>query len=214
MKKIIKKNIKKNLLYLFNIGVNYYNHFLARRNLENYPQLAIFAFDHIGLRINLEGRYENHDLLLIREYLESVYLDTYNSTALDIGANIGNHSIYFSEFFENVLAFEPNPRTFALLKVNADYISLKKNIKCFNYGLSNENGQLLFESSKSNLGGSNIVSQVLKFDDSSTFLIDVKRADEIELLFEKKISLIKIDIEGHELQALMGARELIKKTNL
>jgi len=46
---------------------------------------------------------------------------------------------------------------------------------------------------------------------NEVFQIEVKVADELPVLFEKKISLIKIDVEGHELAALRGAKELIKK---
>jgi FkbM family methyltransferase len=207
---IFAKSIKKNLLHPFKILINRYNHRLAKNHLKKYPQVAIFSFDHIGLTINLEGRYENLDLSLIRDYLESVIPNPHNTSALDIGANIGNHSIYFSEIFENIFAFEPNPRTFALLKANSEYASLKRNIRCFNFGLSDQNGRLFFKSSRFNVGASHIVSETEKNVDDSIFMVDVKCADEIEELSEKKISLIKIDIEGHELAALKGAKELIK----
>jgi FkbM family methyltransferase len=210
-KKILTKSIKKNLFHPLNLLINRYYHWLAKNHLKKYPQVAIFSFDHVGLKINHEGRYANRDLLLIRDYIESVTPHSYNSVALDIGANIGNHSLYFSEFFENVFAFEPNPKTFALLKVNSEYACLNGNIKCFNYGLSDQNGHLFFKSSQSNTGGSKIVINTLKDTDDSIFLVDVKRADDIEQLYEKNISLIKIDIEGHELQALKGARGLITK---
>jgi hypothetical protein len=171
MKKILVKSIKKNLLHPFNILINRYNHWLAKKHLEKYPQVAIFSFDHVGLRINLDGRYENRDLFLIRDYLDSIIPHPYNSTALDIGANIGNHSIYFSEFFGNVFAFEPNPRTFALLKFNSEYACSNRNIKCFNYGLSDQNGHMLFKSSQSNTGGSTIVCDTSKNANDSFFLL-------------------------------------------
>jgi FkbM family methyltransferase len=210
-KKILVKSIKKNLLQPFNTFINRYNHWLAKNHIENYPQLAIFSFDHIGLIINNEGRYENRHLLFILDYLKLVIPYPNRSTALDIGANIGNHSVYFSEFFGSVYAFEPNPRTFALLKVNSEFACFKKNIKCFNFGLSDSNGHLLFKSNRSNTGGSTIVNASSKNTNDSVFFIDVKRADDIEKLLESDISLIKIDIEGHELSALKGASEIIQK---
>ena len=210
-KKVLVKSIKKNLFHPLYILINRYNHYLAKNHIEKYPQVAIFSFDHVGLKINLEGRYENNNLLFIRNYLETVIHNPHNTAALDIGANIGNHSIYFSDFFGSVFAFEPNPKTFALLKINSEYACLNRNIKCFNYGLSDQNGHLPFKSSQSNTGGSKIVNDISKNANDSVFLVDVKRADQIEQLFERNISFIKIDIEGHELLALKGARELIRK---
>jgi FkbM family methyltransferase len=49
------------------------------------------------------------------------------------GANVGNHALFFAGHFAEVLAFEPNPRTFALLQFNA---ALVANVRCFNVGLS------------------------------------------------------------------------------
>jgi len=199
---------------LFNplrLFVNRYNHNVARQHLNTYPQLAVFAFDHIGLCINHDGRYENRALCLIKDYLESVISDLNKTVALDIGANIGNHSVYFSDLFEEVFAFEPNPRTFALLKFNSEHACFKKNIRCFNFGLSEKNSKLFFQASKSNVGGSRIVKDPKDRNDSDTFLIEVKRADDFSELYDRKISLIKIDVEGHELATLKGAKSLIEK---
>ncbi len=210
---IASDRIKFNFFAPLNIFINRYNHHLAGQHLKTYPQLAVFAFDHIGLCINHDGRYENRALSLVGNYLRSEISGLSQTSALDIGANIGNHSVYFSDFFEEVFAFEPNPRTFALLMFNCEHACSKRNINCFNFGLSDQNSKLIFKSSKSNVGGSRIVDDRETIQDNNTFLIEVKRADDFTELYERKISLIKVDIEGHELAALKGAERLIQKNN-
>lgn len=213
-KKVVASDRSKHDLFApVKIFINSYNHHLAKQHLKSYPQLAVFAFDHIGLCINHYGRYESRTLCLIGDYLESINSALSGTAALDIGANIGNHSLYFSDLFEEVLAFEPNPRTFALLKFNIEHVCTKRNINCFNFGLSDQNSEMLFKASTSNVGGSRIVEDPQSDQDGDTFLIEVKRADDFVELYDKKISLIKIDIEGHELAALKGAKNLIEKNN-
>ena len=64
-----KKLIKFKPFKILKILLNKINHKIAKNNFLNNPQLVILAFDHIGLKINLEGRYEK-DLLL---YLKKIY---------------------------------------------------------------------------------------------------------------------------------------------
>ena len=61
---------------------------------------------------------------------------------VDIGANIGNHSIAFSKISKKVYSFEAHPRTFEILKFNTDKY---KNIKIFNIGISNKKGSLFLK---------------------------------------------------------------------
>jgi FkbM family methyltransferase len=209
--KILTESHRESCLFSwFRILVNRYNHSVASKHISSNPQLAIFSFDHIGLRINLDGRYENRTLLLVKSFLAQLNIDFGGTVALDIGANIGNHSVFFSDIFGSVYSFEPNPYAFELLKINSRFSCPRKNIEVRNYGLSNKNTKTLLSVNRSNIGGSSIVIGVEKPGDNEV-LIEVRKLDTIDELREVAISLIKIDVEGYELQALMGAEELLSR---
>lgn len=194
--------------YVLRFILNQINHKIARRNVQKFPQLAIFSFDNIGLTINLEGRYESDILDALSRFLtQHLHVDA-NAAAIDVGANIGNHSVFFSEIFGKVYAFEPNPQAYYLLKYN----SAGSNIVPLNYGLSNENSTLAFFIDRLNLGGSKVIDECTNpgTPNSNTIVIEVRRLDDDLQIKNQAISLIKIDVEGHELQVLKGAVKLIK----
>jgi hypothetical protein len=82
-------------------------------------KIAVFANDTIGNAINASGFYEWSELEAIFDFLKPLHEHFNRSLALDIGANIGNHSIYFSRYFKAVHAFEPHPLTYRILDINA-----------------------------------------------------------------------------------------------
>ena len=87
-------------------------------HIKQYPQLVGFAFDAITCSIHLDGRFEKDELRLLEE---SVFpkLES-NTICLDIGANIGNHSLAFSPFFEYIIALEPVSYTHLTLPTNRE----------------------------------------------------------------------------------------------
>lgn len=190
--------------------LNRINKSIAKKNIIRNFQLVIFSFDHIGLSINLDGRYENSQLTLLEQFIKKKMLNSHKETALDIGANIGNHSVFFSNFFKSVHSFEPNPITYDVLSINSKYTAPKKNITPHNIGLSDRDTKLPFIINPNNIGGSKIISLETNSKNYEKINIKVKRADEIKNLLKENISLIKIDIEGHEINALKGAEEIIK----
>ena len=209
MRKIITGTARFEPLKILRILVNGINHRLAQGHLRRFPQLAIFSFDHIGLRINLDGRYEGGSLDLIGHFIQAYIKNSHQSVAIDVGANIGNHSLFFSEFFHEVISFEPNPRTFELLRFNAKYGAPKGNIFPLCVGLGSEKGQSIFLSSKSNVGGSCVVNGDHQAGPGDELIsIDIAKADELDIL-KKNIALIKLDIEGHEIFALKGMSGII-----
>lgn len=197
---------KRDLLKIVRI-INYrINFYFAKKNLRTFPQIAIFAFDHIGLFVNADGRYELSTLDAVFEFLDYKKIDQ-SGIAIDVGANIGNHTIFFAEKFSSVIAFEPNPKVFQLLQFNTG----PYNVKAYNVGLSNSSGYLKFQENSSNIGASCIISKENDQNEFTTFEIETKTLDAITAEIDSTISLLKIDIEGHELQALQGAIKTIKK---
>ena len=96
------------------------------------PRFVIFNQDYVSNDILIDGYYELKELKLLSKWLKN---KINFGVALDVGAYIGNHSLFFSKYFRKVISFEPNPVSFELLNLN---IKQTKNIKINNYGLSNK----------------------------------------------------------------------------
>lgn len=129
---------------------------------------------------------------------------------IDIGSNIGIYSIFASAFFEKVYSFEPSKFTF---KIQLNNIELNhiKNIDVINYGLSSVEGNGDLRINKFNNGGNSLENlgaevsseiEKVKLTTLDSFFID-KCLDQIDL--------IKIDIEGHEIEAIKGGCNLLSK---
>jgi FkbM family methyltransferase len=166
----------------------------------------LFAYDYISTQIILDGIYERDELELLTQWLSSfAFSNMFNGLAVDVGANVGNHSLYLSGFFSEVLAFEPHPLTYKLLSINTEVAG---NVTCFNCGLSN------FETPASMLvGGRNMgEARVARTGNSTEPQVQLKTLDSIlKEAVSKPIRLIKIDVEGHESEVIAGAEATIKE---
>jgi FkbM family methyltransferase len=170
------------------------------RHLVDFPQVACFSFDFISMVINLDGQYERDQL----EFLSrSIFPNLPAGACLDVGANIGNHSLSFSRSFVRVIAFEPHPRTFKLLELNAE---LAPNVTTLNLGASSNSKDVVVVDNPLNIGATSIgkVGRGVPVTFRLVRIDDVAQVQEIE-----RITFMKFDIEGHEHFALEGARETI-----
>lgn len=193
------------------ILINRINHAIAKKHIQKYPQLASLSFEHIAMTINIRGRYEADTLELLEKFITQNVPYTNRKIALDIGANIGNHSVFLSEHFDEIYAFEPNPITFELLSINSRFCSSKGKIKVINEALGAEKGELNFLIDRLNLGGSRVINSKCQNNDDkkNNIMVKVQPGDDLKYLSNKDISLIKVDVEGHELQVFQGMRKIL-----
>jgi FkbM family methyltransferase len=168
------------------------------------PQLATFAFDHVGQAITLWGRYERDELELLMQAVAPQLVP--GGVCLDVGANIGNHAVFFADHFSEVLAFEPNPRTFALLQFNA---GLRGNIRCFNLGLSDADARARLSVPTENVGMATLHAAAGL--GGAQVDCELRRLDGLDVLAQRRVAMVKIDVEGHEPAVLRGARELLAR---
>ena len=151
---------------------------------------------------------------------------TPESNVIDIGANYA----YFTHRFANictkghVYAFEPIPFTYNVAKKIIESCRFK-NVRIYQLGVGNENIQTVFEvplqsfgaysAGQAHLSGRdnelNGKEQHYKFSSHEKVNCKIIRLDDFKDI-DKPIDFIKIDIEGAELFALKGMKDLLIKS--
>jgi FkbM family methyltransferase len=147
----------------------------------------------IGAKIFYLGDYEPELKLAFKTIIKK------GDTILDIGANVGFHSLYFAELAGKngkVLAFEPVPYNFDVLNTNIKLNSYE-NINVKNIALGNKNEQLLIDADENseNPGSFNL------FANNGQVAIKCAIGDEV---IKEKVDFIKIDVEGYEAFVING----------
>ena len=136
------------------------------------------------------------------KYFEKNYVP--NTDVIDIGAYIGLHTIALSKIVSNkctVHAFEPQKQVFDILEKNSN-----KKIKNYHLGVSDKSKTRKYVT---NLNNGNPGGKTLIHNDENGESVDLVNLDLLK--FERRISLIKIDCEGDEINVLKGGINLIKK---
>ena len=126
------------------------------------------------------------------------YCDNKNiqfKTVLDIGAWCGTWSLAMQKYAENIFCYEPNKTHFACLEKNLASFS---NVSLYNCAIGNEEGfvKLTEETATQN------TRVIQEKGDTKICTIDSLSLDNVDL--------IKIDVEGFEMEVLKGATETIK----
>ena len=158
----------------------------------------------IGRHLREYGEYQQKEINLLVGLLDRI--DAKQKVVWDIGANIGVHTMAFSKHCAFVCSWEANPQNFKLLRLNTQG-KLAPNVKVHNVAISNgEKDKLLIQdfddSILDNKGELSIV-------ESGGVEIEARTLDSYLMNYPLP-TMVKIDVEGHELEVLQGAKAMLK----
>ena len=136
-----------------------------------------------------------------------------NASFVDIGVNVGQTLLTFRSLYSNTYwGFEPNPSCVfylnSLIKTNKF-----KNVNILPVGLSSENALLKFYL-KNEVDSAGTIIQDLRpdyYDSEQVNFVPLFSFDKLNFNEIKNISLIKIDVEGAELDVISGLIKTINK---
>jgi FkbM family methyltransferase len=163
--------------------------------------VSLFVANEVDL-IQSEHRrgrfYEPEELKIIAEYFKG-------GVFLDVGANVGNHSVYALKFLgaQRVVAIEPNPDAYNILRVNIALNDLSGRFVHHAVGLSDGERRAGIICNQDNLGWT-----ALDESDASGGL-RVVTGD--SLVGDETISFVKIDVEGMEIAVLRGLEQTVNR---
>ena len=137
------------------------------------------------------------------------------SKVLDVGANIGYYSIWCSvlEKVEKIYSFEPDLDAFNELKKNIDLNSVEKLVSAKMLAVTDYNGTAKFSAHAPMSGINGIIETSIHDPDLFQYETEVEciTLDSIDVLDGEVIGL-KVDVEGHELNVLRGAKKLLSSS--
>ena len=150
-------------------------------------------------------------------YCHEAIKEISNPIIFDIGANIGTFTTWMAKAFPEgrVYCFEPQREVFKMLCGNASINNLY-NVYPYNVALGKENSKIEFKEpnyfQKNDFGTFSLIEDVITEKTNNKMVVQVNTLDWfLEYYHIPKVHLLKIDVEGMDIDVLMGATKTIQK---
>jgi FkbM family methyltransferase len=200
----------------------------AMPKASNLPDVSLVFVEH-GAKVFFFAHFSNDhipkQMAKWNQFYEASYLDLLarlhqpGKLIVDGGANIGNHSVFFAGVMgASVIAFEPQSFNHEFLVANVRLNHLEEKIHIRKIAIGDQTGTIsLTQALPDNYGSYTANTALVRSGDKNaraadSFDVQVSTLD-LELKgHEGEISIIKLDLEGMELDVLTGARAVIENS--
>jgi FkbM family methyltransferase len=169
---------------------------------------------YIGRSLDLYGEFSQGEIELFQQVVGI------GDVVIEVGANIGAHTLRLAQLAGpggRVHAFEPQRPVFQTLCANLALNSIV-NTHCYMYAVGSQEGELpvpvVDYEEPNNFGGIELGDDAEWRSVGWEVCCEVVPLVTLDFLFAglDRLRLLKVDVEGMELEVLRGARELIQKT--
>lgn len=207
---ILLRREPRELFFQMANALNYRIHTVT--SLWNGMKIKVVWNDLLGLEIFKNGCHDRQNVDILSSLLIA------GAVFLDIGANIGQYTLIGSRIVGEegeVHCFEPDPETFRCLVDNIEMNGLK-NVSASQVALSNEEGARTFYLSWPQYMGGNSFRSSSSPESWPGRVCEVK-CYTLDSYVRKRsvrhIDVIKIDVEGAEVEVLKGAETILRAEN-
>lgn len=178
---------------------------VANRGLYFTGDLSVM----IDRAVYLNGGYEDDGIDL---FLSCAPLNR-RGVILDVGCNAGTHSLRFSQAFENVHAFDPNPRLWEQFEANVA-LNRRSNVVLHRVGLGRTQTDAPFYVVDGDNDGLGTFSDSPQYDRPLRRIGTAPIVNGADYLAQRgvgRVDAIKIDVQGFEAEVLDGLRPVLAR---
>jgi len=216
---LIEIRLFKYVRYIYMKYLKHKEKIMKNKQIIEIQKFGKYAEVKIGRYKFVLDRSELHDFMMLKTFesgrIPEPDVSSYimknlklGETFMDIGANNGYYTISAADLVGpkgKVISLEPNQKAFQRLLQNIEINNLK-NIIPLNIALSDKDGKATLYL---NNGSEDGLASLIKSEQSKSFMeVELKRFD--DLFKDEKINIIKMDVEGSEINVIRGAENYIK----
>lgn len=185
---------------------NAFLYMFTRKSYANGSQMTSSMGKFETRKGTLDFQYINYAYEIeIKHFIEKHPFEVF----FDIGACLGEYSIWLGHKGYTCLAFEPVKESYDMVSKNIALNQLTEKVKAFNYGLGRAHSIEHFQINHTNPGASKRVDKA----NSETLKFEINALDDVFEGFNlnpKTKILVKIDVEGMEVEMIKGAQKFFQ----
>ncbi len=170
------------------------------------------TLDFIDWVVLVKGTYERGMQHLLADLCQR--LDLSKAVFVDVGANVGVHTLFMSRRCKRVIAFEPQQTVADRIEAALTAGGLS-NCTLHRIGLSDTQGTALFSGDASGVSGIAATLPQTEFHahlrQQEAVAIPIERGDRFFTNPDEPVGVVKIDVEGHEAEVLGGLQQTLQR---